>query len=699
MPLVDNTVGWHKTGILTLSINTFTAPLTLLLLFIGILYFIWYRFIGKKFLWGFSIVLIIAFFSVKLIRILMTGGSLGNLVSGSWLLSGAVSQAQLIFDILRTDIGFCVGYWIFSVIVIYFTSKSLRVVVTKILLFSILIFVAIASMELVYYLRTGMPGSGEVLFYFLGNLSNLWIIIKNEFDGQIVALLFLPLVFGMGLSLAMIRRVDRLFKVEQVEPDYRNSSFFTSGWLVWGFIAILLFPVHVPAHQYVRFTNNVLVDIGNDVYDMLVINKNLITGATEANNYAKLFDTANLRFEATSNLRSLNVVLIILESIRAQATGVYNPIMENTPFLNELSKKSLVVEEMNVVIPSTSSAWVSILQGIYPSTNSVLALWSRKQAQVNTAKSLPKLLAEHGYSSAFFTPTHLKFQNEEQIILNMGFQHVMIDKDYDYPWAFEKPNYMGFEDRVMLKPILFWLDAQQKANVPFLLTVMTNVGHHDYKTPSNWQNKSFLDTTDQQFNGYLNCVAYIDSFLRDLFNGFEQRGLLNSTVFMILGDHGESFNEHGLRQHVSSLYDESLHIPMLIYAPKLYPNGGKINGVRQNVDILPTVADMLGYSLGGGGVVPGISLITQGSPDRCIYFSGMFDRESLGMRCGSKKYIYSYRRQPMQIYNLDIDPLERVTISKNMSGNELETIERNMLRWKTQVEQALISPSANQTVK
>lgn len=688
MPLMDNTVGWNKAGILTIILNTVTAPLTLLLLFISISFFVWYRFVGKRFLWGFPMVLIMAFFSIKLIHIVITRGSLSNLSSGSWLLSTAASQAQLIFVILRTDVTFCIGYWFFSVMIFRFTPKELHVVVARILLCLTLVFLAILSMELVYYLETGIPGSGEVLFYFLGNLSNLWIIIKNEFDGQIVALLSLPIISGVGLSLAIIYSINRFFRLKRVDPN-QKIFFINTGWLVWSFVAIsLLFPIHVPAHRYARFVNNVLIDIGNDIFDMLILDKNL-----EANNNAKIFDTANLRLKATSNLRSLNVVLIILESIRAQGTGLYNPRLKNTPFLDKLGKKSLVAEEMYVVIPSTSSAWVSIMQGIYPSTNSVLGFWSRKQAQVNTAKSLPKLLAEHGYSSAFFAPTHLKFQNEAQIISNIGFTYVMIDKDYDAQ-AFEKPNYMGFEDRVMLKPIFSWLGAQQKANTPFLLTVMTNVGHHDYMTPSTWQQKSFLDTANQQFNRYLNCVAYIDSFLKELFDGFEQLGLLNSTVFFILGDHGESFNEHGVRQHVSSLYEESLNIPMVIYAPTLYPNGGKITGVRQNVDILPTIADMLGYSL-EGGAVPGISLLAQSLPDRCIYFSGMFDRESLGMRCGSKKYIYSFQHQPMQVYDLNLDKFEKVDIFQNMSKNELEKIEHDMLRWKTQVDQALISPRSD----
>ena len=114
----------------------------------------------------------------------------------------------------------------------------------------------------------------------------------------------------------------------------------------------------------------------------------------------------------------------------------------------------------------------------------------------------------------------------------------------------------------MIDPILSWVETQRKSNNPFLLTVMTNVGHQNYTIPSSWNRQEFTSGDNEDYSNYLNCIAYIDDFLKQLFNEFQRCGIYKDTIFFVLGDHGDSFGEHGTKLRALSMYEEALHIPM-----------------------------------------------------------------------------------------------------------------------------------------
>jgi arylsulfatase A-like enzyme len=234
----------------------------------------------------------------------------------------------------------------------------------------------------------------------------------------------------------------------------------------------------------------------------------------------------------------------------------------------------------------------------------------------------------------------------------------------------------------MLKPIASWIDEQSKTNTPFFLAVMTNVGHHKYGFPTYWKKKVFVRDEDE--NDYLNCISYIDDFLSRLFSEFSERKLLDSTIFVILGDHGDSFGEHQVRLRALTLYEDELHVPMLIFAPSLYPNGGKLSGAHQQVDVLPTIADLLGYTIEGGGI-PGSSIIAETKISKPLFFSTIMDNMSLAMLRGSQKYIYNFDRSPMEVYDLALDKSESRNIARNMSSADLDRAEREMLSWSRKV--------------
>ncbi len=390
---------------------------------------------------------------------------------------------------------------------------------------------------------------------------------------------------------------------------------------------------------------------------------------------APIFDTERLRLVPVADARRMNVVLLILESTRARSVTPYDPALDTTPFLDSLARRSLLVEHMYAVAPHTNKALTPILCGIYPEIN------QGEQARVPGA-CLPRLLAPFGYASAFFTPARLDFERKDALLDEMGFEETFGDGDYPDE-GFFRVNYFGSEDRIMMKPSLAWVDRQRAAGRPFFLTYLTLTSHHPYQTPISFERRTFTKD-DPDLNAYLNTVAYTDGFLADLFEAFEARGMIEETIFVILGDHGEAFAEHGRRFHSAVIWEEGLRVPALIFSPTLFPRSGRITGPRQQTDVLPTVAEALGFRLEEGRL-PGQSLFTPVPANRKLYHSGWIENQSMALREGAKKFIYHYRRRPMEVYDVAKDPYERRNLAGQYPGKRLEAVEMELLLWRKRV--------------
>jgi len=342
---------------------------------------------------------------------------------------------------------------------------------------------------------------------------------------------------------------------------------------------------------------------------------------------------------------------------------------------------------MYAVIPRTAAAWLSILYGIYPSSNDLLDRWSMVPGGQARFKSLPKLLSEQGYATGWITATNSDFEHEQALINGFGFQWVQSGNTLAPP-GLHPVNYDGFEDSIMVEPALSWASQQSAAGHPFFLAMMTNVGHDPYSFPSSWKRISF-GTGNEKLENYFNCLAYIDAVLQDLIQGLDRHGLLKSSIVLILGDHGEALGEHGPRQHILAPYDEALKIPMIIYADGLIPPGSSINGLRQELDILPTVLDALGMQ-SEHLFVPGTSLLKPESADRKLYFSTSFYHGTLAMRTGPIKYIYNFDRTPTEVYDIEKDPAEQHDIAESIPESKRKDVVFDMLVWQERVRRDLI---------
>ena len=368
--------------------------------------------------------------------------------------------------------------------------------------------------------------------------------------------------------------------------------------------------------------------------------------------------------------RPKNIVIVILESTRALSVNPYQSEHQVTPFLEELARQSLWAERAYAVVPHTSKALVAILCGVEPHLE--MPIQEAKPTGL-PAECLAKLLRRHGYHTAFFQSATQRFEWRDQLVQNMGYE------DF-YPLerlesrGFERANYFGPEDAVMLQPSMTWL---KDAKRPFLLTYLTLTPHHDYLAPrKRYGFESFVQ--DDELNRYLNTLRYVDGFTRDVFEGLKAQGLDQDTIFVVVGDHGEGFGEHGRSQHDNVIYEEGLRVPLIVYDPSS-PREQIVRPNASQLDLIPTLLGMAGWQI-QPAQWRGHDLRTL-THQRKLRAHCWYNRRCMAQIEGDQKFIHHFQTQPDEVFDLAQDPKEQRPEAPATSQPQLQ----ELMAWRASV--------------
>ncbi|MEZ4381864.1 MAG: sulfatase [Nannocystaceae bacterium] len=346
-----------------------------------------------------------------------------------------------------------------------------------------------------------------------------------------------------------------------------------------------------------------------------------------------------------------NVVLIAFESSRARSTTPYTPELQTTPFLDQLAAEGTLVREAFTVVPHTTKALVPLVCGIPPK---LVKSIDEPAAGALPIDCLGARLSALGWATLFIQPARASWEDRPGLVANFGYASFLAKADLPTE-GFDESSYFGYEDDIMLQPTFDWIDAQ--AGRPFFVTALTLTSHHDYAVPEGFPIQPFH--SNEGYNNYLNTLAYTDRFITQLYAGLDARGLLDDTIFIVVGDHGEGFGEHGRTGHDNVIWDEGLHVPMILAGPGV-PAGEVLGGVRQTADVPPTILSLLGVDY-DPEEFDGRDLFA-GDGHARIFASCWFDDYCLMMREGARKAVFHYDRRPLAVYDISSDPLEKTNI-------------------------------------
>ncbi|MDP8951020.1 MAG: sulfatase-like hydrolase/transferase, partial [Actinomycetota bacterium] len=336
------------------------------------------------------------------------------------------------------------------------------------------------------------------------------------------------------------------------------------------------------------------------------------------------------------------------------------------------------VERAYTTVPRSSKASVGVNCGIEP------PLYPGPEFEPGgvPARCLAGLLREQGYGTVFFQSTSNSIDNFGDVVRGFGYEEFYPAEVMDTA-GFQVTNTFGVEDDVMLEPSEEWLVEQRASGEPFLAEYLTGTGHDDYQClGTRYGTEDFAG--DDKLNRYLNCLRLQDIFLRNLFEQYQRLGLYENTIFVLYGDHGEGFNEHGREMHGDTIWDEGLKVPLIIHAPGWFEGGQRVEGLSSQIDILPTVLEMLGYGV-KNGKYPGYSLLHEPPEERTLFFSCISGNRCLASIRGSEKYIYHYGDQPEEFFDLSQDPFEQRNLAGERDKEELDERREELFEWHTAV--------------
>jgi arylsulfatase A-like enzyme/Flp pilus assembly protein TadD len=351
--------------------------------------------------------------------------------------------------------------------------------------------------------------------------------------------------------------------------------------------------------------------------------------------------------------RGANVILITLDTTRADHLSCYAPGHAQTPNLDALAARGVRFTQATVQVPLTIPSHACIMTGAYPPIHGL-----RDMDGFVLDKSHPTI-ASLTQATGFVTAA---FVGSRVLAKHFGLSHGFDTYDDDMGADKEEARLPGdFAERrasVVTDRALEWLiqNGQRK----FFLWVHYYDPHAPYDPPEPYKRRYAGKLYDGE-------IAYMDEQIGRLLEGLARTGLESRTLIVAIGDHGESLGEHGESTHGVFLYDSTLNVPLIVAGPDV-PRGKVIDEHVRSIDIHPTVMEFL--RVPPSSEAQGVSLwplIQHGTPVRSnySYAETLYPRTSMGwselraMRTDAWKLIVAPHPE---LYDLQHDPGERQNV-------------------------------------
>ncbi len=382
--------------------------------------------------------------------------------------------------------------------------------------------------------------------------------------------------------------------------------------------------------------------------------------------------------------RPPNVVLVLLDTFRADRVGRIHLGTSMTPRLDALAAESVVFERAFSHAPWTLPSVASIFTSRAPGDHGAGGRLGSFTMLGPEAVTLAETLAAAGIRTHAITN-----------VLFMGPRFGTMQGFESVDFVAPKDNRLQRIAEVTTASAIDWIDrhsmSPSTADRPFFLVVHYFDAHLTYDPPAPWRarfaapedaapgahvfgrvsemvafrrGERVLDdaTIDRLAKLYDGEVAYLDEHVGALVDGLAERGRLDDTLLVVTSDHGEELGDHGGFEHGHTLYDELLHVPLMVRPPGGARPPHRVDGIVRLVDLAPTILDVSGVAVPTAFVGESLApqLAGEAVPDRPVVSTGnMWGEAGRALHWDGFKLIEHPGGGAPQLFDLSADPGEQ----------------------------------------
>lgn len=418
-------------------------------------------------------------------------------------------------------------------------------------------------------------------------------------------------------------------------------------------------------------------------------------------------------FQPATQASGPNIILLTIDAFRADYLKLYDEFaVAETPGLDAFAKEAVLFENSFSQASWTKPAFGTLFTGLYPESHTATNKVRGLPEEIDT---LAEMLEEVGYYTQGFS-------NNPNVTTVFNFNQ-------------------GFVDYVDLKPSLRFgagesaarlslYEVLRKARLIARNKLRLGISIHDFYQPAedvsrialDWIDRNtvpdgvpfylylhYMDTHDPFMdhnnpgtgyaraslgnqvdpvleapmrNAYITEIEYMDRHIAALFDGLKERGLYDNTLIVLTADHGEEFYDHEGCWHGYTLYDEMVHVPILLKLPEGRYAGTRNDGLARHIDLAPTILQFAG--LPKGAQMPGQALFNEAgefSNGGILYSYAENDFEGnvlQAVRSRDMKLIHANpdnisRLDPVELFDLSYDPKEKDNLADSPPFQERRT--------------------------
>jgi len=398
----------------------------------------------------------------------------------------------------------------------------------------------------------------------------------------------------------------------------------------------------------------------------------------------------------------MNIILIAIDTLRADHLGCYGYHKNTSPNIDMLAKEGILFEKCFAVGIPTHPAFTTIMTGIHPLVHRIVC-HSGKENLSPMISTLPELLKNQGYTTIAVD----NLATAERIARAGWFA-----RGYDYYFSTGGitviSNGIKINGEIVNKKAFEALEfaVKKNSNKNFFMFIHYWDPHAPYLPPRNYIDKFYKgNSSEGDLEGTLNEtlwgklllngwigelirsgirdksyidasydaeIAYVDERIGELLNKIEELKLTDNTMIILTSDHGEGLGEHKIYYDHHGLYEWDVRVPLIIRHPPIIPKNIKIKSMVSHVDIAPTILELAGMSqpekMTGNNLLKMLEGKWNGYSMLCMVENTRMTKRAL--RTEEWKLIETLRPDVygkpagyIELYNLEKDPEEKINVA------------------------------------